>query len=1063
LDISNKKILSKQSNFHPKLMSNTLSSPKNRIHQRNAKKFLVLVPPILLLLMSYRALNIPISFLSVVTAFSLTLIFPGHLILSIIQNQRVLFRERLAISFVLSLGIWSIPAALLLLTKSSLSLFNTIIITGNIALALIYLVKLKGDTTRSYQINEIPQPKFTDKRISIDIILEICFWLSIAIVIFVFVHFAHILEPSDDWEYVGLIRYYVDTNHLSITDVFASGEAVREQLGSWLVDLALLNSLARVKLMDMYSFYLPPILILLSILAVYTLAKQILKTRRGAIQASLILILYYFSDIIQASKDVDTLGILDKIGMEGGGTGLGLAVFPGRVVQDKYLLLLIVLPVTQTFVFRYITSGKGSDLILLILTISITALIHPLGIVLLGISSISFLFVNYVLSPSRRRFHRAIVLTAFVLLGTLPSFYINYLLKIKRDGIVNEVFSADTFVELSRRFGLLVLSVKQNLYLADPALITERTLLLVALCTLPIILIAYGMRKPSTQFVVTGIIVPLLLAFNPLLVPLLAKGITLRMIWRLYWLLIVPGIFALILSIRFFDIFLHKLVLKRTLLRNIPVAFLITFITLATLSYSDIKEGIKLLSERQQFGISAVESDLFDFLRENVEPNTVVLAPLDKWLNNNIPSMIGRRVMGVSFRNNPPQNYSQHQEFYNTRFLTGDELNFLKEHNVRYIILSKNSLLDAQFDSMQPMFTEFYHNSKFRVYEANEGINVELIQHLLRGNEYFYTNYYQEAQKEFNHAIELNSQNAWANFMLGEIYFVQNEEIKAVQMYKKAAILKPFPIYQIRLVDNQNFEGFKWTQKFPQFTTVIWNNCTDADPLYRPAEWPQVAQIESDLSGCFNSDPATNQIRTELYLRRGNLLIEQQNDKVDSTSYQQALTAFRQAFALAPDDPEVRDALVQAYLALGDQYFEQDLLSQVIAAYEKAVKLDPDNIQVYWKLASVYETLGQMDHAVAVYARIVARWPDRGDAHLRLGQAYEAGGNVEKAVAEYQRAVELEPTLTGAYTRLGNLYRNQDRTEDAIALYRAAARKNPIAAWPHLELGKVYLEQVNAP
>lgn len=224
-------------------------------------------------------------------------------------------------------------------------------------------------------------------------------------------------------------------------------------------------------------------------------------------------------------------------------------------------------------------------------------------------------------------------------------------------------------------------------------------------------------------------------------------------------------------------------------------------------------------------------------------------------------------------------------------------------------------------------------------------------------------------------------------------------------------------------------------------------------------------------------------------------LITKANMAEESKAYEETLAAYRQAFALALDNPKVRDALLEAYLAWGEQYFDQELLSEVIAAYEKDIELDPENVPAYWKLAEVYKTLGQMGEATAVYARIlerwpesfdahlylaqayetvgqmdraitvytraVERWPDRAEAHFYLGQAYEAQGETEAASAAYRTAIESEPRSAGAYIRLGNIYKAQDSAEEATALYRAAAKRNRDAAWPHIELGKIYLEQAN--
>lgn len=252
------------------------------------------------------------------------------------------------------------------------------------------------------------------------------------------------------------------------------------------------------------------------------------------------------------------------------------------------------------------------------------------------------------------------------------------------------------------------------------------------------------------------------------------------------------------------------------------------------------------------------------------------------------------------------------------------------------------------------------------------------------------------------------------------------------------------------------------------------NNCIaqhqQAVELHSNNPWPylilgklyQEAQgnIEKALAiydQVFAANPDNPQVRLSLakaYIAKGKIMAENE-------AYAEANYAFRQAFVIASNNPELSDSMLQVYLLLEGYPFEPELLSEMITSYQKAVELEPDNIQVYLKLAGVYKILEREDEATVVYAHIVDRWPDLAEAHLRLGEAYEIQGELEPAIAEYKRAIELEPTLAEAYRLLGNLYQVQNRINEAITLYQTASKNNPEIAWPHIWLGQLYLEQAN--
>ena len=100
-------------------------------------------------------------------------------------------------------------------------------------------------------------------------------------------------------------------------------------------------------------------------------------------------------------------------------------------------------------------------------------------------------------------------------------------------------------------------------------------------------------------------------------------------------------------------------------------------------------------------------------------------------------------------------------------------------------------------------------------------------------------------------------------------------------------------------------------------------------------------------------------------------------------------------------------------------FIEQDKLDEAIAAYRKAIELDP-------KLA----------------------W-----AHNNLGIALARPGEAGRGHRAYQKAIELDPNHAGSTNNLGNALRDQKKLDEAIAAYRKAIELDPKYAHAHSNLG----------
>jgi tetratricopeptide (TPR) repeat protein len=787
-----------KTNFFSKFQTALLTIPGNR-YSAVWYSLLMIGCGILLLFMSLNMITIPSPYLATLLTFYLIMIMPGELLFNLFSRDRMALRERLAVSFVLSLGLWSIPAAILLITGSNLEVMKYIVVTITLGLGVLssfHVIKDSKDIKKS-NTTEISHEKAGEFSLTTDFshpiakaTLEVLFWLSILLLAFTFVYFSNMWRYGDRWEYAGIVQYYRDIVHFGVKGIFASGDlSPRMRLSVWFVQQALVNKIAGINLLDMYSFYLPPVLVVISCLATYTFFTNVLQNRTTAKFAVLLQTVYYFSDIIRSNAS--GLGFFQKLGMGQGADGTGTMIFL-RIIEDKFLLVLIVMPIVLVYLMKYITLGSSNYAILLMVTMAAAILVHPLGIVYLGLTFSAFILINYIIEPQKTKNFRIIVVIVFLLIGTSIPLYLKSQFSSVPQG--SDLFRLDKQnpdylgnEQTPESLSLLLVSAKNEWYMAAPNLITRRVLLVLGLLSLPALIMIYGLRRPGIQLLLSTILIPLVSAFNPVIAPVLAKFISPDMLWRIYLLMPIPAIAVLAAVLTgALDWFIRHS--QNNNIIQYKSFLLVTMVLLiAAALRPDIVAGINLMKDLHDTGLYTEEVNMFRYLSENAVPGSTILTPPNH--SDFIPAFVGRS-QALTFRGIPTPIYGVQIEFYESQFVENWHIDFIKSHNIRYIVMFKDSALDLQFASFYPQFIQIYTNSQFSVYSYASDLQreyINVIDHLIRGNELFKSAKYEQAIAEYQGALALDSKNIWANIMIGDIYFAQNDISKAIAFYEQIA------------------------------------------------------------------------------------------------------------------------------------------------------------------------------------------------------------------------------------------------------------------------------------
>jgi predicted Zn-dependent protease len=186
--------------------------------------------------------------------------------------------------------------------------------------------------------------------------------------------------------------------------------------------------------------------------------------------------------------------------------------------------------------------------------------------------------------------------------------------------------------------------------------------------------------------------------------------------------------------------------------------------------------------------------------------------------------------------------------------------------------------------------------------------------------------------------------------------------------------------------------------------------------MTHPVTQERVANAELVLKSLGKTEP-----RVEIPdpLKKVKILIRLQRHEGDAV-----LDEYRKLARQNPQDSE----------ALHLYAFAQHIKGQLSEAkdnYEKARKLNPDNVALQRDLGRLYTQTGDFLSARAAFDRAVALEPKESLTYLYLGELLEKESDLRAAAGAYLNALNLSPLWDRPPYRLGVVYSKLDRLGDA--------------------------------
>lgn len=154
-----------------------------------------------------------------------------------------------------------------------------------------------------------------------------------------------------------------------------------------------------------------------------------------------------------------------------------------------------------------------------------------------------------------------------------------------------------------------------------------------------------------------------------------------------------------------------------------------------------------------------------------------------------------------------------------------------------------------------------------------------------------------------------------------------------------------------------------------------------------------------------------------------------------------AIAAYQRAVDLEPGDLQTIDALAQALL-------NDDQLDAALKQYKDLAEADPENSEALVHIAEIQRRQGKYEDALATIRKARKLDPSSLEAGYNEGLLLDVLGRLDEAAQTFQSMVDLTSHANGAYTseeknnrsifleRLGAVYLEQDKTDQAIAAYQ---------------------------
>lgn len=253
--------------------------------------------------------------------------------------------------------------------------------------------------------------------------------------------------------------------------------------------------------------------------------------------------------------------------------------------------------------------------------------------------------------------------------------------------------------------------------------------------------------------------------------------------------------------------------------------------------------------------------------------------------------------------------------------------------------------------------------------------------------------------------LEPDNQDLW--FMLGRLYRLAHNSVKAEDAFRKVLQLDPG--------NDEALLGL----------AMVYSDLGDR---------PRAAKVLEEVAG---KSPSVR------------ILSHLGSTYEEMEEYEKAAEAYRRALQLSPDNQQLKRALAQALLLA-------DKPDEALPLYQQLVEEDPEDYYSYLRLSQIYRDKRQFDEAARALEQAKKLSPGNLEVLYNEVNLLEAQGRLGEAIEALKHILEI--TKKNNYSqgelanrrvfleRLGLLYRNNNQYDEAVATFRQLAELDPSLA-----------------
>ncbi len=203
-------------------------------------------------------------------------------------------------------------------------------------------------------------------------------------------------------------------------------------------------------------------------------------------------------------------------------------------------------------------------------------------------------------------------------------------------------------------------------------------------------------------------------------------------------------------------------------------------------------------------------------------------------------------------------------------------------------------------------------------------------------------------------------------------------------------------------------------------------------------------------------DPALEDISlklADLFIKQG-LIMEAKSQLIvlgehftKKGQINQAAEVFKKLIELEPDNLKAKIELAKIYKSLGDinsaikeylavseEYAQQNLIAESLKILEGALELQPSNPELLKKIVATYNKSGNPQKAIELLEKLIGSKKATADTYMQLAASYFHSKNYQKTEAILKKCIEMDELYIPAYDSLVQLLISNNKLSEAFEL-----------------------------